>query len=202
MACRGNWTGQTRSCPHTYPLRAHDQSRGPSLPACLSRRSAVLRPPSDSRCPPRDFTIGVYPGLCSSELCARADPRTPRGPAELTPDQGSTSMGLHRERLGFSVATVTRLQDSRRVTLRPAHLLPPKRLSTPRLARHLSATNQGLLPGAPVPTGTGLSPASPVQLARRNTSAAYEHPLSAHISARPSRKPAGQTAATTLNHGS
>ena len=49
------------------------------------------------------------------------------------------------------------------MALRPAHLLPPKRLSTPRLARHLSTTNRGLLPGAPVPTGTGLTPASLIQ---------------------------------------
>jgi hypothetical protein len=50
------------------------------------------------------------------------------------------------------------------MALRPAHLLPPKRLLTPRLARRISPTNRGLLPGAPVPTGTGLSPASLIQL--------------------------------------
>ena len=64
---------------------------------------------------------------------------------------------------------MTRLQDSRLPALRPAHLLPPKRLSTPRLAHRFSTTNRGLLPGAPVPTGAGLAPASPVQLAGRNT---------------------------------
>src|SRR5215470_13705487 len=52
--------------------------------------------------------------------------------------------------------------------LRPARLLPPKRLSTPRSARRLSTTNRGLLPGAPVPTRTGLSPASLDQLAGHN----------------------------------
>jgi len=52
--------------------------------------------------------------------------------------------------------------------LRPARLLPPQRLLTPRLARRLSTTNRGLLPGAPVPTEAGLPPASPVQLAGRN----------------------------------
>ncbi len=36
--------------------------------------------------------------------------------------------------------------------LRPACLLPPKRLLTPRSARRLSATNRGLLPGTPVST--------------------------------------------------
>jgi len=44
---------------------------------------------------------------------------------------------------------------------------------TPRSARRLSTTNRGLLPGAPVPTGAGLPPASPVQLAGRNTRKAY-----------------------------
>jgi hypothetical protein len=53
------------------------------------------------------------------------------------------------------------------MALRPAHLLPPKRLLTPRLARHLSTTNRGLLPGAPVPTGMGLPPTSLIQLLGR-----------------------------------
>src|ERR1700756_3761715 len=47
------------------------------------------------------------------------------------------------------------------VPLQPVHLHRPKRLSTPRLARALSATNRGLLPGAPVPTGTGISTRKP-----------------------------------------
>src|SRR4029453_3956508 len=43
VACRGNWTEKPRSCPHAYPLRPHDQSRGPSLPArYVARRSTVL----------------------------------------------------------------------------------------------------------------------------------------------------------------
>ena len=53
------------------------------------------------------------------------------------------------------------------MALRPAHLLPPKRLLTPRLARRISPTNRGLLPGAPVPTGTGLTPAGLIQLPGR-----------------------------------
>ena len=45
VARRGSWTGRSRSCPHAYPLRPRDQSRGPSLPArYAARRSAVLRP--------------------------------------------------------------------------------------------------------------------------------------------------------------
>ncbi len=42
------------------------------------------------------------------------------------------------------------------MSLRPVFLLPPKRLLTPRSARRISPTNWGLLPGAPVPTRTGL----------------------------------------------
>jgi hypothetical protein len=48
--------------------------------------------------------------------------------------------------------------------LRPAHLLPPKRLSTPHPARHHSTTNRSLLPGTPVPTKTGPTPANSIQL--------------------------------------
>ena len=59
------------------------------------------------------------------------------------------------ERLGSSVVYLTRLQDSCLVALRPARLLPPKRLLTPCSARHLSATNRGLLPGVPAFTRTG-----------------------------------------------
>ena len=59
------------------------------------------------------------------------------------------------------------------MALRPAHLLPPKRLLTPRLARRISPTNRGLLPGAPVPTGTGLSPASLIQLSGHTTALLY-----------------------------
>lgn len=53
--------------------------------------------------------------------------------------------------------------------LQPARLLPPKKLLTPRSARRLSTTNRGLLPGAPVPTRTGLSPVSLDQLSGRTT---------------------------------
>jgi hypothetical protein len=61
------------------------------------------------------------------------------------------------------------------VALRPARLLPPKRLSTPRSARRLSATNRGLLPGAPAITRTGLSPVGMVQFPGRNTSLLYHN---------------------------
>ena len=59
------------------------------------------------------------------------------------------------------------------MALRPARLLPPKRLLTPRSARRLSTTNQGLLPGAPAITRAGLAPAGLVQFSGRNTNAAY-----------------------------
>jgi hypothetical protein len=69
---RGNWTGRTRSCPHAYPLRAHDQSRGPFLPACLSRRSSVLRPP---RTPAAPQGSGV--GSRRETPCGDSFPATP-----------------------------------------------------------------------------------------------------------------------------
>ena len=57
--------------------------------------------------------------------------------------------------------------------LRPALLLPPKRPLTPRSTNRISPTSRGLLPGAPVPTRTGLSPAGLDQLAGRNMTARY-----------------------------
>jgi hypothetical protein len=74
-----------------------------------------------------------------------------------------------RERLGSLIVNLTRLQDSRRVALRPARLLPPKRLLTPRSARRLSATDRGLLPGSAAFTRAGLAPAGLVQFPGRNT---------------------------------
>ena len=59
------------------------------------------------------------------------------------------------------------------MALRPAHLLPPKRLLTPRSARRLSATNRGLLLGSPAITQTGLAPAGLVQLSGRTIGQAY-----------------------------
>ena len=59
------------------------------------------------------------------------------------------------------------------MALRPARLLPPKRLLTPRSARHLSVTDRGLLPGSPASTRTGLSPAGLVQFSGRNMAAWY-----------------------------
>ena len=76
------------------------------------------------------------------------------------------------ERLGSSVVSVTRLQDSRLVALRPTRLLPPKRLLTPRSARRLSTTNRGLLPGSPAITRVGLAPTGLIQLPGRTTNPA------------------------------
>jgi hypothetical protein len=59
------------------------------------------------------------------------------------------------------------------VALRPARLLPPKRLLTPRSARCLSTTNRGLLPGAPAITRAGLAPAGLVQFSGRNIPGLY-----------------------------
>jgi hypothetical protein len=60
------------------------------------------------------------------------------------------------------------------VALRPARLLPPKRLLTPRSARDLSISDWGLLLGSPAITQVGLAPTGLVQLSGRNTTPAYE----------------------------
>jgi hypothetical protein len=70
------------------------------------------------------------------------------------------------ERLGSPIVRMTGLQCSHHATARA--LAPSKELLTPRSARKISPTNRGLLPGAPVPTGTGLTPAGLTQLSGRN----------------------------------
>jgi len=60
------------------------------------------------------------------------------------------------------------------MALRPAHLLPPKRLLTPRSARRLSATDRGLLPGSPAFTRVGLAPTGLVQLSGHTTASSLE----------------------------
>ena len=96
-----------RPCPHAYPLRSRDQSRGPSLPArYVARRSAVLRPRRTPaalrRLSPSAYTTGLCPtrpaqtGLsCSGPDLAHVPPPLPRRrPAELTPDQGRPDMAF------------------------------------------------------------------------------------------------------------
>ena len=60
-ARRGCWIGLLRPCPNAYLPRNHDQSQGPSLLAPLAATPIITTTtPSDSRCPPLDFTIGLY----------------------------------------------------------------------------------------------------------------------------------------------
>jgi len=65
------------------------------------------------------------------------------------------------------------LQGSRLVALRPARLLPPKRLLTPRSDRRLSTTIRGLLPGSPAITRVGLALTGLVQLSGRTVIQGY-----------------------------
>jgi len=78
-------------------------------------------------------------------------------------------------------STGSRTEPARRrmgVVLRPARLLPPKRLLTPRSARRLSMTNRGLLPGSPACTRTGLSPAGLIQFSGRTIAKFYDETFS------------------------
>ena len=90
---------------------------------------------------------------------------------------GQVLASPRHERLGSPIVSLTRLQDSRLVALRPARSFPPKRLLTPRSARRLSATDRGLRPGPPASTRTELSAAGLVQSAGRNTRRAYVNRL-------------------------
>jgi hypothetical protein len=105
--------------------------------------------------------------------CARAAPPTPEGPHTRFGTKG-VGPGLRREMSGSAPSLcLCRGCRTRPVDLRPASLLPPMRLSTPRSARRLSATNRGLLPGAPTPTRAGLAPAGLIQLRGRTIAGAY-----------------------------
>ena len=85
---------------------------GHQLPGCLAITRTGLAPASASQLGRTHFTIGLYPWslpdagqadgplLFPTELCTRAAPRTPEGPVELTPDQGSTDIGLRRDMSG------------------------------------------------------------------------------------------------------
>ena len=89
----------------------------------------------------RDQSDPIHP--CRTPIAADPFPRLPQ---DVTPVD-TVIQGVEtptRGLLGRSCRV--------RITLRPAILLPPKRLSTPRSAHRVSTTNRGL-------TRTGLSPA-------------------------------------------
>ena len=91
------------------------------------------------------------------------------------------------------------------MALRPARLLPPKRLLTPRSARRLSATNRGLLPGAPAITRVGLAPTGLVQPSGRNIPSGYRGPAPVARAwvrrAGAGARPADRLAAPRSGHG-
>jgi hypothetical protein len=95
-------------------------------------------------------------------------PPYPGGTRQADPGTGPDGHGLRRDMSGSAPPLFLCRGCKVRLMLRPARLLPPKRLLTPRSARRLSTANRGLLPGAPVPTRTGLSPVSLDQLSGRN----------------------------------
>ena len=75
VARRGRWVAPWRPCPNAYLRRTRDQSRGPSLPArCSARRSSATTTPSDSRCAPLAFAIGLYERSLLTRLRRRASP--------------------------------------------------------------------------------------------------------------------------------
>src|SRR5215471_15704854 len=93
--------------PLRLPSSKARSKQGPFPPgaSCCTPISGTTTP-SDSRCPPLDFTIGLYqrsspdagqadgPLLFQPRLCARATLRTPGGPARLTPEQGLADMAF------------------------------------------------------------------------------------------------------------
>ena len=91
---------------------ARDQSRGPSLPARLLTPISGTTTPSDSRCAPLDFTIGLYDrslarrGCADGSLLFRTRPvRTchspyPGGTRRADPGTGPVRHGLRRDMSG------------------------------------------------------------------------------------------------------
>src|SRR5690606_21229983 len=103
------------------------------------------------------------------------------GTRRADPGTGPAGHGLRRDMSG-SAPSLSLCRGCRfRLMLRSADLLPPKRPSTPRSARHLSTTDWGLLPGAPVLTRTGLPPAGLTQLPGRNMAASVPTPAAAPL---------------------
>ena len=178
-ARRGGGPGGPGHALTRTSARQRDQSRGPSLPARCVHADHGTTTPSDSRCPPLDFTIGLYERSLPDEAgqtglsCSGPDhahvplPIPRRDPASSRPGTGPAGRGLRRDMSGSAPSLFLCRGCRIRVMLRPARLLPPKRLSTPRSARRVSPTDRGLLPGAPVPTRVGLAPTGLVQLSGR-----------------------------------
>ena len=111
VARRGGWTGQTRSCPRAYPLRARDQSRGPSLPGVsLTPISGTMTPRIPL--PSKGFHHRLIPLVFARRRPGRRASPVPdwtmctcRSPypgrtGRADPDQGSTDMGLRRDMSG------------------------------------------------------------------------------------------------------
>ena len=97
----------------------------------------------------------------------------PGGTRQADPGAGPARRGLHRDMSGSAPPLFLCRGCRIRFMLRPARLLPPQRLLTPRSAHQVSPTGWGLLPGAPVPTRAGLPPAGLIQLPGRNMPAGY-----------------------------
>ena len=89
------------------------------------------------------------------------------------------------------------------MALRPTHLLPPKRPSTPRSDRRLSATDRGLLPGFPALTRVGLAPTGLVQLSGRNMACMVEErPVQRSVGPAQPPSRADASSAASSNDGS
>lgn len=102
----------------------------------------------------------------SSEPLARAVVRTSARPLASSPVDAARH-GLRGDMSGSALPLLLLRGCNVRLVLRPVLLLPPQRLSTPRLAGDLSIPGWGLVPGGPAVTGTGLTFDDPVQLAGR-----------------------------------
>jgi len=167
--------------PERLPPPQPRPKPAPFAPGAFSRTPIITTTtPSDSRCPPPDFTIGLYERSLLTRLdrplslvprtnLARLQVSVPRKdpPHPIRNQDWRTWPSPRHERLGSPIVSPTRLQSQ------PTRSLPPKRLSTPRSALGVSPSSRRLLPDAPALTRTGLSPAGLTQLPRRNTAGAY-----------------------------
>ena len=140
------WLGpEVRTRPAPVPVAPARPKQGPFPPGafCCTPIDGTTTP-SDSRCATLDFTIGLYERPCPDQGCAdgsllfptrpcpRAVPHTPGSPVTPVPGRVRRRPGLHRDVRGSALPLFLCRGGRVHLMLRPACLLPPLRLLTPR----------------------------------------------------------------------
>jgi hypothetical protein len=177
---RGYWV--FRPCPRAYLHAPAHSKQGPFPPAASHRFRRYYEPlglpPSSPRFRSPPYTRGLCPtwaareGLsCSPPFLHNVPPPLPRGRPTSTSDSVRCLLpSPWHDRLGhpkhLSADNLTRLAR-RPLALRPAVLLPPRRLLSVRSVDTITGADWTLLPGASALTRAELSSAGTMRLSRR-----------------------------------